>query len=50
MELIGLVGVVMLSVGLSLAGARTLLGAGLFLMLRAAESREQRHLGADHSF
>ena len=49
MELIGLVGVVMLSVGLSLAGARAMLGAGLFLMVRAAESRGRRQLGADRT-
>ena len=50
MELIGLVGVVMVSVGLSLAGARAMLGTGLFLMVRAAESRERRELGVDRTF
>jgi hypothetical protein len=42
MELIGLVGVVMLSVGLSLAGARMMLAAGFFLMTRAVATRERR--------
>jgi hypothetical protein len=41
MELVGLVGVVMLSVGISLAGARAMLAAGLFLMTRAATVRER---------
>ena len=41
MELLGLVGVVMLSVGVSLAGARAMLGAGLFLMMRSVAAREQ---------
>jgi hypothetical protein len=40
MELIGLVGVVMLSVGVSLAGARAMLGAGLFLMMRSVATRD----------
>jgi hypothetical protein len=39
MELVGLVAVVMLSVGISLAGARAMLAAGLFLMTRAATVR-----------
>jgi hypothetical protein len=42
MELMSLVGVVMLSVGLSLAGARAMLAAGLFLMVRAAAARRGR--------
>ena len=42
MELVGLVGVVMLSVGLSLAGARVMLAAGFFLMTRAVAARERR--------
>ena len=41
MELVGLVGVVMLSVGMSLAGARAMLAAGLFLMTRTATARER---------
>ena len=40
MELISLVGVVMLSVGVSLAGARAMLGAGLFLMMRSVAARD----------
>jgi hypothetical protein len=41
MEVIGLVGVVVLSVGLSLAGARVMLAAGFYLMTRAAAMRER---------
>ena len=40
MELFSLVGVVMLSVGVSLAGARAMLGAGLFLMMRSVAARD----------
>ncbi len=40
MELLGLVGVFMLSVGVSLAGARAMLGAGLFLMMRSVAARD----------
>lgn len=36
MELVGLVGVMMLSVAVSLASARGMLGAGLFLMTQGA--------------
>jgi hypothetical protein len=43
MELAGLVGVVMLSIGVSLAGARAMLAAGLFLMTRAATARAGIH-------
>ena len=42
MELFGLVGVIMLSVGVSLAGARAMLAAGLFLMMRGAAAHHQR--------
>jgi hypothetical protein len=45
MELIGLVGVVMLSVGVSLAGARAMLAAGLFLMTRSVAARQPRTIG-----
>jgi hypothetical protein len=41
MELVGIVGVVMLSVGMSLAGARAMLAAGLFLMTRSVDARER---------
>jgi hypothetical protein len=41
MELIGLAGVVVLSVGVSLAGARVMLAAGLFLMMRSVAARER---------
>jgi hypothetical protein len=41
MELVSLVGVVILSVGVSLAGARAMLAAGLFLLTRAATARER---------
>ena len=40
MELISLLGVVTLSVGLSLAGARAMLAASLFLMMRSVPARE----------
>jgi hypothetical protein len=43
MEFLGIVGVVMVSFGLSLAGARAMLAAGLSLMTRAAAMRA-RHL------
>jgi hypothetical protein len=39
MELVSIVGVVMLSVGISLAGARAMLAAGLFLMMRSVDAR-----------
>ena len=44
MELIGLVGVVVLSVGVSLAGARAMLAAGLFLMMRSVAVREPQSI------
>ena len=43
MELVGLVGVVMLSVGLSLAGARAMLAASVFLMMRSVAARNQNY-------
>ena len=44
MELLGLIGVLMVSVGVSLAGARAMLAAGLFLMMRSVAAREQSTL------
>ena len=44
MELIGLVGVVVLSVGVSLAGARAMLAAGLFLMMRSVAARDPQSI------
>ena len=44
MELIGLAGVVVLSVGVSLAGARAMLAAGLFLMMRSVAAREPQSI------
>ena len=46
MELIEIVGVVTLSVGLSLVGARAMLATGLFLMTRAATATRERRGGA----
>ena len=47
MELVGIVGVVMLSVGLSLAAARAMLATGLFLMTRGAAMRARHQNGPD---
>ena len=50
MELLGIVGVIMLSVGVSVAGARAMLSAGLFLMMRGAAAHHHRRGNVGESF
>jgi len=50
MELIGIVSVIMLSVGVSLAGARAMLAAGLFFMMRGAAARQHQPPDPGESF